>query len=101
VLARLQREFPQIARCCGAGDGAWNIVERAIRYGCRKVQLLKPSFDQTMIDRAHAHGIVCNAFWTDDEAEAQRFLDMGIDVLLTNDFHRIARIVAKKEKYRL
>ncbi len=101
VLARLQKEYPDVARCCGAGDGAWEIVERAIRFGCKKVQLFKPYFNQEMIDRAHANGIICNVFYADDPAETKKFLDMGIDVILTNDYHRIATVVNGKEKYNL
>ena len=99
VLERLQREYPEITRCCGAGDGKWEIVDRAIRYGCKKVQLFKPYFNQEMIDKAHANGILCNVFWADDPEEAQRFLDMGIDVILTNDYHRIASVVNQMEHY--
>ena len=99
LLERLQREYPNITRCCGAGKEKWEIVDRAIRYGCKKVQLFKPYFNQEMIDKAHANGIICNVFWSDDPAEAQEFLDMGIDVILTNDYNRIAQVVAKKEKY--
>lgn len=99
VLERLQREYPEITRCCGGGDGKWEIVERAIRYDCKKLQLVKGYFDQEMIDRAHANGIICNVFWSDDEEEAQRFLDMGIDVILTNDYNKIAQTVSKREKY--
>ncbi len=99
LLERLQREYPEIPRCCGAGQGKWEIVDRAIKYGCKKVQLLKPYFNQEMIDKAHENGIICNVFWSDDPEEAQTFLDMGIDVILTNDYHRIAEIVNKKEKY--
>lgn len=99
VLERLQREYPDIQRCCGAGDGKWEIVDRAIKYGCKRVQLCKPYFNQEMIDKAHENGIICNVFWSDDPAETQEFLDMGIDVILTNDYHRIATVVNKKEKY--
>jgi len=99
LLERLAREYPEISRCCGAGKEKWEIVDRAIRYGCKKVQLFKPYFNQEMIDKAHAHGIICNVFWSDDPAEAQEFLDMGIDVILTNDYNRISQVVAKKEKY--
>ncbi len=99
LLARLQAEYPQIARCCGGGDGKWEIVERAIRYGCQKVQLVKGYFNQEMIDRAHENGILCNVFWSDDAEETEAFLDMGIDVILTNDYHRIAEVVGKREKY--
>ena len=99
LLARLQREYPEIPRCCGAGDGRWEIVDRAIRFGCAKVQLYKPYFNQEMIDKAHESGIVCNVFWSDDEEETEKFLDMGIDVILTNDYQKIAQIVEKREKY--
>lgn len=99
LLERLQREFPSVPRCCGAGGGAWEIVDRAIRYGCKKVQLFKPHFNQEMIDKAHENGIICNVFWSDDPEETERFLDMGIDVILTNDYNSISQVVAKREKY--
>ena len=92
-------QFDILSRCCGAGDAPWEIVERAIRYGCKRVQLFKPYFNREMIQKAHANGIICNVFWSDDPAEAKEFLDMGIDVILTNDFHRIAAVVGEKEKY--
>ena len=101
LLARLQREYPEIPRCCGGGDDRWGIVERAIRYGCRKLQFFKPSFDREMVEKAHAHGIVCNVFWSDDPEETERFLDMGIDVILSNDYHRIAQAVSRRPKYRM
>lgn len=93
VLAMLQEMAPDIARCCGGGDDPWGIVERAIRYGCKKVQLFKPYFNQEMIDKAHANGIRCNVFWSDDPVEAKQFLDMGIDTILTNDYNIIAQAV--------
>ena len=52
-----------------------------------------------MVDRAHENGIICNVFWSDDPEETQKYLDMGIDVILTNDYHSIAQVVEKKEKY--
>lgn len=52
-------------------------------------------------DAASAHGIICNVFWSDDPEETARFLDMGIDVILTNDYHRIAEVVGAREKYTL
>ena len=90
ILERLEREYPEIPRCCGAGKRPWEMVERAIEYGCSRIQLFKPHFNQEMIDKAHANGIICNMFWSDDPAEAKQFLDMGIDTILTNDYLRIA-----------
>ena len=99
VLERLQREYPTIPRCCGGGDGMWEIVDRAIKYECKKLQLVKGYFDQSMIDKAHKHGMICNVFWSDEEKETEMFLDMGIDVILTNDYNRIAGVVGKRKKY--
>lgn len=91
---RLAKEVaPDICRCCGAGKAPWDIVERAIEYDCKKVQLFKPYFNQEMIDKAHKNGIVCNVFWSDDEEETRKFLDMGIDTILTNDYNIISHIV--------
>lgn len=46
-----------------------------------------------MIDKAHANDIVCNVFWSDDPQETWEFLNMGIDVILTSDYHTIAQTV--------
>ena len=96
----LAREIcPDIRRCCGAGwlngepTPAWQIVERAIKYDCCKVQLFKPYFNQEMIDKAHANGIRCNVFYADDVDEAKRYIDMSIDTILTNDFLKINNAV--------
>ncbi|HHV59183.1 MAG TPA: hypothetical protein GXX49_02560 [Clostridiaceae bacterium] len=84
---------PDLCLCCGAGKDPWGIVDRAIKYGCKKVQLYKPYFNQEMIDKAHKHGIICNVFWSDDPVEAVNFLKMGIDTILTNDFNIVSQAV--------
>ena len=93
VLEQLARMAPDICRCCGGGKAPWEMVERAIKYGCKKIQLFKPYFNQEMIDKAHENGIRCNVFWSDDPEETKRFLEMGIDTILTNDYNRIAQVV--------
>ena len=95
VMAQLREMAPNICRCLGAGTDKWAIVDRAIALDCQKVQLFKPYFDQAMIDKAHAHGILCNVFWSDDPEEAKQFLDMGIDTILTNDYQRIAHALGR------
>lgn len=93
---RLARETaPDICLCHGAGDDPWHIVENAVATGCRKVQLFKPYFTQETVDRAHANGLLCNVFWSDDAEEARRFLDMGIDTVLTNDFFRVSQALVR------
>lgn len=93
VLDQLRTLAPDITRCAGGGDDCWAIVDRALAYDCRKVQLVKGKFNQEMIDRAHANGIFCNVFWSDDPDETRRFLDMGIDCILANNYLKIAQTV--------
>ena len=95
VMAQLRSMAPGIRRCMGAGREKMLIVDRAISLGCHKVQLFKPYFNQEMIDKAHAHGITCNIFWSDDPEEAKAFLAMGIDTILTNDYNRVSQVVKK------
>ena len=91
VARRFQAAAPEVGLCVGhLGSRPWEIVERAIELGARKVQLFKPYFNQEMVDKAHAHGILCNVFWADDPEEARRYRAMGIDTILTNDYGRIS-----------
>ena len=92
-LAQIGETAPGFCRCVGESSQHFEIVNRAIRLGCEKVQLFKPYFNQEMIDKAHDHGILCNVFWSDDPQEARRFLDMGIDTILSNDYLKVARAV--------
>lgn len=41
----------------------------------------------------HANGIRCNVFWADDPQEACRYIDMGIDTILTNDYLQVSNAV--------
>lgn len=46
-----------------------------------------------MIEKAHDHGLLCNLFYADDQAEAKQYLDMGIDTVLTNDYYKISQVI--------
>ena len=98
LLRQLGELAPDIARCVGGGDDRWGIVDRAIEMGIGKVQLFKPYFNREMIDKAHANGIKCNVFWSDDADETKKFLEMGIDTILTNDYNRISQAVEDFKK---
>lgn len=93
VIRQFKEYAPNLPVCVGAGGGAWEIVDRAIALGAEKVQLFKPYFNQEMIDKAKANGIICNVFWSDDPEEAKKFLDMGIDTILTNDYNLVSQIL--------
>ena len=93
-IKQFKKYAPDIAVCVGhTNSRPWGIVDRAIEFGCEKVQLFKPYFNQEMIDKAHEHNIICNVFWSDDETETKEFLKMGIDTILTNDYNLISQIV--------
>ena len=93
VLEAALRVAPHITRCAGAGNDKWAIVERALKYDCKKVQFFTTFINQQMIDKAKANGIICNYFYCDDEEKVQSYLDMGIDTILTNDYNRISQKV--------
>jgi glycerophosphoryl diester phosphodiesterase len=89
ILRLAQEMAPDIVRVVGFDGDPGNMVDRALRYDCKKIQLFKPYFDQALIDRAHENGILCNVFYADEPEEACRYLAMGIDAILTNDFGRV------------
>ena len=79
-IKQFKKYAPHIPVCVGHLDNRpWEIVDRAIEFGCEKVQLYKPFFNKEMIEKAHKNGIKCNVFWSDDVAETKEFLEMGID----------------------
>jgi glycerophosphoryl diester phosphodiesterase len=89
ILARIRKIAPEISVCVGwDGDkeNMLSMVDRALAIGAQKVQLFKPYFNQETVDYAHANGIYCNVFWSDDPEEARRYRKMGIDTILTNDY---------------
>lgn len=95
-IQQFKKYAPDIPVCVGhLGNRPWEIVDRAIEFGCEKVQLFKPYFNQEMIDKAHEHGIKCNVFWSDDPEETKTFLDMGIDTILSNDYNLISQCVER------
>lgn len=71
----------------------WALVDRAIELGAQKIQLFKPYFNQKMIDKAKAYGIICNMFYADDPNEARHYLDMGVDTVLTNEYCIVSQVL--------
>lgn len=92
---------PDIAICIGWNgekDDVLALPKRALAIGAGKVQLFKPYFDQSTVDMCIQNNIRTNVFFADDCAEAAHYLDMGIECILTNDYHRIAGTVEKWKK---
>ncbi|MBE6593101.1 MAG: hypothetical protein E7642_03810 [Ruminococcaceae bacterium] len=97
IIRRVMEYAPDMRVCVGwnGNKDPMSIVDRAIALGAYKVQLFKPYFNQDSIDKAHAHGILCNVFWSDEPEEACRFFEMGIDTVLTNDYLNIYNATQK------
>lgn len=95
VIKFMKNYAPDLKICVGwnGDENPDSIVDRAIELGAYKVQLFKPYFNKGSIDKAHARGILCNVFWSDDPEEARRFFEMGVDTVLTNDFLTIRNAV--------
>ena len=102
VLLQLKEAAPEIVRCAGAGNPNDDIIDKAIAAGAKKIQLFKPHFKhyssdyvERMCERAHRLGIHVNMFYSDDADETVKFLETGVDTVLTNDYQRIADAVRK------
>lgn len=90
ALLKMRERLPSASYCQGACRSNAEMVERAIKHGFNKVQIVSwYPYDKEMIDRCHEHGIVCNYCQADTPEDAKRMLDMGIDCVLTNDFHYV------------
>ena len=90
ALLEMRKRLPVAGYCQGAGKGNDIMVDLAIKHGFNKVQIVNwYPYDKTMIERCHSHGIICNFCSADTAAEAKELFDMGIDCILTNDFHNL------------
>ncbi|MBQ9860523.1 MAG: hypothetical protein IJO76_07630 [Clostridia bacterium] len=98
ILQQLRDAAPEIPRCAGASEVVGpdeDLVEKALAFGCDRIQLYKPYFPAdadsyltAAVEKAHANGIRCNIFWSDDPSETRHYLELGIDTVLTNDYQR-------------
>ena len=89
MLALSMKKYPKIGVCVGAGNTPYQIVDRAIAIGAKKVQLIKNKYTPEMVAKAKEHGIIMNLFDSDDPTEAIELIDSGIDCVLTNDFFSV------------
>ncbi len=89
IIKKVMEYAPELKVCVG-WDGnkedPISMVKRAKALGAYKIQLFKPYFNEETVRLAHENGILCNVFWADDVDEARRYLEMGIDTVLTNDY---------------
>ncbi len=96
VVKMFKEYAPDIKICLGHRDERpWGIVDAAIELGCEKVQFYNEFYNQEMVDKARAHGIICNYFHSEDEELTKKLLEMGMDTILTNNFNKISQVVER------
>ena len=89
VLEAARAYAPEIARDCLAGaQHPERMLELALQYGCRRAQFQKNVTD-TVLREARGAGILCNLFYANDPEEAHQYVKRGIDVILTDNAHRL------------
>lgn len=76
---------PDIPRCMACFPEPDKIIERAVKYQCRKLQFFASELKPGMIEEAHRQGLKCNLFFCDDGEKAKEYFASGIDTILTND----------------
>ena len=90
ALLEMRKRLPAAGYCQGAGKGNDVMIDAAIEHGFDKVQIVSwRPYDKSMIERCHAHGIICNFCQANDAVFAKELFDMGIDCVLTDDYHRV------------
>ena len=73
------------------------MIELAIKHGFDKVQIVGWfPYDKEMVDKCHAHGIKVNFCQADKPEDAKWLFDMGVDCVLTNDFHYVKSGLERK-----
>ena len=89
VLEAARAYAPEIARDCLAGwQNPERMLELAIKYGCRRAQF-QQDVTNTVLREARLAGIICNLFYANDPEEAHQYVQRGIDVILTDNAHRL------------
>ena len=50
--------------------------------------------DEVLRRYAHHLGLICNLFWSDELTKAQGYMEMGVDLVLTNATHKLLSLVS-------
>ena len=82
--------------CTGNPAGVSDCTERAAAYsqGCTRVQFGRNAADEVLRRYAHHLGLICNLFWSDELTKAQGYMEMGVDLVLTNATHKLLSLVS-------
>ncbi len=93
-LGNFGKIAPEIARCyafnCIKSD-PYKCIDVCSEMGIGKIQISDPT--REIIEYAHSKGLVVNIYYADDLEKAREYLDMGADVILSNNILRIMTAV--------
>ena len=90
ALLEMRERLPQAGYCQGAGRGHEVMMQAAFEHKFEKVQFVSwHPLEKWMIDKCHEQGIRCNFCQANTPELAKEVLDMGIDCVLTDDFHLV------------
>ena len=89
VLDKLALVAPKIPRCLAGSEGQ-DVVDAAVKNGCKLVQLSGSSFDKATIEKAKAKGIRCNVILSESPSGAAKLFEMGADTIITDDYQATA-----------
>jgi len=91
---------PEIERCylfnCISSD-PYKCIDTCAELGIGKIQISDPT--REVIEYAHSKGIVVNIYYADDPEKAREYLDMGADVILSNNILRVMAAVECKMQH--
>ena len=86
---------PEIPRACLAAQKVPDhMVTVAEKFACNRVQFGR-NVTPKALKKAHELGLICNLFWSDELNDAQSYLSMGINVVLTNAAHKLLPLISK------
>ena len=97
-IQKVKEKYPELMVCVGEYF-KHTVIDRAIRMGCKKVQMWAPErgdVTREMVDRAHEHGIRVNVFYADTVEDARELFEMGVDTVLTDNYMTISNALGIK-----
>lgn len=104
-LIKLARKlYPEI-RICNMSKQFSNpeeYIEETVKWKAERLQFFTPSYEITenLVEKAHSYGIIVNVFYANDENMAEKYIKMGVDVILTDRPDLLLNLRKEKnEKY--
>lgn len=95
-LEWMMKIAPEISRTAIQHPEYTDALSMARDYKCDRVQFWEGMFEKPLIDTLHSEGVICNLFHAESFEEYDKYFDMGIDCILTNN----ADIAAKYKRER-